>query len=238
MRWCSSTGQRSSLRIEPGWVSAAIGAVIGAGAGPECHPVSIPTLRPDRLLEGEDSKTLFAKDARHWIGVYQQMIGFKEDLLGRIRTQLARLPSAARADVIDNDVSALEDQLLRYRRRLEFWYARQWQLEGLQIDHDGRTLTYRDRVISLTKREFQLLVFLVSRSPNFVTPGRLLVDAWHDGNLPEETLRTYIARLRTKMTSLGVSAAIKNKPRAGYAIVFVERAPINLDGGNGRGMEG
>ena len=101
-----------------------------------------------------------------------------------------------------------------------------------------RTLTYRDRVISLTKREFQLLVFLVSRSPNFVTPGRLLVDAWHDGNLPEETLRTYIARLRTKMTSLGVSAAIKNKPRAGYAIVFVERPQINLDGGNGRGMEG
>ena len=195
-------------------------------------------MRSDRLLEGEDSKTLFARDARHWIGVYQQMIGFKEDLLGRIRTQLAHLPAVARADVIDNDINALEEQLLRYRRRLEFWYARQWQLEGLQIDHDGRTLTYRDRVISLTKREFQLLVFLVSRSPTFVSPSRLLVDAWHDGNLPEETLRTYIARLRTKIVSLGVRAAIKNKPRAGYAIVFVEQAPISLDGRGPMSMDG
>ena len=158
------------------------------------------------------------------------MIGFKEDLLGRIRTQLAHLPAVARADVVENDINALEDQLLRYRRRLEFWYSRQWQLEGLQIDHDGRTLTYRERVISLTKREFQLLVFLVGRSPNFVSPTRLLVEAWHDGNLPEETLRTYIARLRTKIVSLGVRAAIKNKPRAGYAIVFVEQAPISVDG--------
>ena len=192
--------------------------------------MTAPTLRPDRLLEGEDSRTLFARDARHWIGVYQQMIGFKEDLLGRIRTQLAHLPAVARADVVENDINALEDQLLRYRRRLEFWYSRQWQLEGLQIDHDGRTLTYRERVISLTKREFQLLVFLVGRSPNFVSPTRLLVEAWHDGNLPEETLRTYIARLRTKIVSLGVRAAIKNKPRAGYAIVFVEQAPISVDG--------
>ncbi|TMF02700.1 MAG: winged helix-turn-helix transcriptional regulator [Chloroflexi bacterium] len=192
--------------------------------------MTAPTLRPDRLLEGEDSRTLFARDARHWIGVYQQMIGFKEDLLGRIRTQLAHLPAVARADVVENDINALEDQLLRYRRRLEFCYSRQWQLEGLQIDHDGRTLTYRERVISLTKREFQLLVFLVGRSPNFVSPTRLLVEAWHDGNLPEETLRTYIARLRTKIVSLGVRAAIKNKPRAGYAIVFVEQAPISVDG--------
>ena len=192
--------------------------------------MTAPTLRPDRLLEGEDSRTLFARDARHWIGVYQQMIGFKEDLLGRIRTQLAHLPAVARADVVENDINALEDQLLRYRRRLEFWYSRQWQLEGLQIDHDGRTLTHRERVISLTKREFQLLVFLVGRSPNFVSPTRLLVEAWHDGNLPEETLRTYIARLRTKIVSLGVRAAIKNKPRAGYAIVFVEQAPISVDG--------
>jgi DNA-binding response OmpR family regulator len=199
--------------------------------------LSTSTERSDRLLEGEDSRTLFARDARHWIGVYQQMIGFKEDLLSRIRMQLARLPAVARADVIDNDIDALEEQLLRYRRRLEFWYGRQWQLEGLHIDHDRRTLTYRDRVISLTKREFQLLVFLVSRSPNFISPSRLLVDAWHDGNLPEETLRTYIARLRTKMASLGVTAAIKNRPRTGYAIVFVEQPPSFLDGAGG-GMEG
>ena len=207
------------------------------GEGQTRHRLSTSITRPDRLLEGEDSKTLFARDARHWIGVYQQMIGFKDDLLDRVRTQLAHLPAAARADVVDNDINALEEQLLRYRRRLEFWYGRQWQLEGLHIDHDERTLSFRDRVISLTKREFQLLVFLVSRSPNFISPARLLVDAWHDGNLPEETLRTYIARLRTKMASLGVTAAIKNRPRTGYAIVFAEHRTISLAGADGQGME-
>jgi DNA-binding winged helix-turn-helix (wHTH) protein len=52
----------------------------------------------------------------------------------------------------------------------------------------------------------------------------LLVEAWHDGHLPEETLRTYVARLRTKLASLGATARIKNRPRRGYAIVFSEPA--------------
>ena len=178
----------------------------------------------DRLLEGEDPGTLFARDVRHWIAVYREMIGFQEDLLARVQEQLQRLPKAARKYVVDNDISLIANQLLRYRRRLDFWYARQWQLEGLEIDHDGRTVAYRDRSMSLTKREFQLFVLLVSRSPNFISPSRLLVEAWHDGQLPQETLRTYIARLRGKLASLGATAEIKNRPRRGYAMVFSERA--------------
>lgn len=178
----------------------------------------------DRLLEGEDPDTLFARDVRHWIAVYREMIGFKEELLDRIHGQIERLPKAARADVVKNDIGMLDAQLERYRRRLDFWYARQWQLEGLQIDHDQRSVLYRDRSITLTKREFQLFVLLVSRSPNYITPSRLLIEAWHDGHLPEETLRTYIARLRNKLASLGATAEIKNRPRRGYAMVFSERA--------------
>ena len=174
------------------------------------------------MLEGEDPSTLFARDVRHWIAIYREMIEFNEDLLGRVREQLERLPKAGRQDVIDNDISLVANQLERYRRRLDFWYARQWELEGLQIDHEERTVSYRDRAMSLTKREFQLFVLLVSRSPNFISPSRLLVEAWHDGNLPEETLRTYIARLRSKLASLGAIAVITNRPRRGYAIVFGE----------------
>ena len=176
----------------------------------------------DRLLEGEDSSTLFAGDVRHWIAVYREMIGFKEDLLNRVEEQLERLPKAARRDVVDNDIALIAGQLERYRRRLDFWYARQWQLEGLSVDHDERTVKYRDRSAALTKREFQLFVLLVSHSPNYMSPSRLLMEAWHDGHLPEETLRTYIARLRTKLASLGASAEIRNRPRRGYAIVFAD----------------
>lgn len=183
---------------------------------------------PDRLLEGEDPRTVFPKDARHWISVYREMIGFKEDLLNRIRTLLTSLPRAGRQDVIDNDVGALEDQLERYQRRLEFWYVRQWHLEGLQVDDETRTVTYRDTSVSLTKREYQLLMLLVTRSPNFISPNQLLVQAWHDDRLPEESLRTYIGRVRTKLHSLGLAAEIQNRPRRGYALIF-EDLPKAMD---------
>jgi hypothetical protein len=184
------------------------------------RPLNARSAKPDRLLEGEDPDTVFASDVRHWIAVYREMIGFNEDLLGRLEDQVQRLPRAAHEGAVDADVSLIAAQLERYRRRLGYWYERQWELEGLEIDHDERTVAYRDRVIAFTKREFQLFVLLVSRSPNFISPSRLLVEAWHDGQLPEETLRTYIARVRAKLASLGASVAIKNQPRRGYAIVF------------------
>lgn len=148
------------------------------------------------------------------------MIGLKGDLLNRIRILPATLPAGARQDVIDNDVDLLEDQLQRYRRRLEFWYARQWYLEGLQIDDETRTVTYREASVSLTKREYQLLILLVARSPNFVSASQLLVQAWHDDRLPEESLRTYIGRVRAKLQNLGLPAQIQNRPRRGYALIF------------------
>lgn len=189
--------------------------------------MQIPTPR-DRLLEGEDPRTGFPQDARHWIAVYREMIEFKEGLLGRIRTLLSTLPPVARQDVMESDVAMLEDQLQRYHRRLEFWYSRQWNLEGLRIDDESRTITYRDKSVNLTKRELQLLVMLVSRSPSFVSPNQLLVQAWHDARLPEETLRTYIGRVRTKLGTLGVAAEIQNRPRHGYALVFKENVEGRL----------
>ncbi len=181
-----------------------------------------PATKTDRLLEGEDPNSQFGRDARHWISVYREMIAFKEDLLARVSGQLEHLPRAARQDVLENDIGMLEEQLQRYRRRLDYWYERQWVLEGLHIDASDRTVSFRDKSITLTKREYQLFVLLATRSPEYIAPQRLLAEAWHDGHLPEETLRTYIARLRGKLTSLGARAEIKNRPRRGYAVIFSE----------------
>jgi DNA-binding response OmpR family regulator len=177
----------------------------------------------DRLLEGEDPQTIYPHDARHWIAVYREMIDFKDQLLARVEAQLRRLPKAARSDVSDNDIGLIRNQLNRYQRRLEFWYSRQWELEGLHVDQETRVITYRDRAVRLTKRELELLTMLVSLSPRFITPRQLLVQAWHDSRLPEETLRTYIVRLRGKVAQLGVDAEIVNRPRRGYALVFAEK---------------
>lgn len=88
-----------------------------------------PAPQPDRLLEGEDPRTVSPQDARHWIAVYDEMIEFKERLLDRVRSRLTALPVAARQDVIGNDIVLIEAQLLRYRGRLEYWNGRQWALE-------------------------------------------------------------------------------------------------------------
>ena len=47
---------------------------------------------------------------------------------------------------------------------------------------------------------------------------QLFVEAWHDSRLPEESLRTYLSRLRKKLKELGADAAVVNKSRKGYAL--------------------
>ena len=174
----------------------------------------------DSLLEGEDPETRFAQDARHWIAIYRELIAFRTGVLVRVQAQVRRLPASARADATRTDVPIIEEQLARYQRRLEFWYAKQWQLEGLVVDPESRALRYRDRVAMLTTREYQLFTTLANRTSGYTRSPQLLVEAWHDAGLPEETLRTYIVRLRAKLAELGLPLRIDNRPRQGYAIVF------------------
>jgi DNA-binding response OmpR family regulator len=170
------------------------------------------------LLEGEDPDTRFAQDARHWIAIYRELIAFRTTGLARVRAQVRG--AARQAASMREDVPMIEQQLARYRRRIEFWYERQWELEGLVIDEDSRTITHRDRSAMLTNREYQLFMTLVNRPSGYMTAHQLLVEAWHDARLPEETLRTYIVRLRGKLAELGIPVRIHNRPRRGYALVF------------------
>jgi DNA-binding response OmpR family regulator len=175
-------------------------------------------------MEGEDPETQFAQDARHWIAIYQELIAFRSNVLARVYAQVRRLPASMRSDAVTTDVAIIEEQLARYRRRLEFWYEKQWQLEGLVVDPDSRTITYRDRSVMLTNREHQLFMTLAGRTNGYTRSSQLLVEAWHDAGLPEETLRTYIVRLRGKLAELGIPLRIDNRPRRGYAILFDDPA--------------
>ena len=173
----------------------------------------------DRLLEGEDPGSLRPQDTRHWISVYREMIAFKEDLLTRVNSDLMNVSAAAKVD-LDDDVKLIESQLKRYRRRLTYWVERQLELEEIAIDAVTRTVTYRDSSITLTRREFQILALLIGRPEKYFTAEQLLVEAWHDDRLPEESLRTYISRVRKKLIELDAGAQVVNKSRKGYAFIF------------------
>ena len=174
----------------------------------------------DRLLEGEDPESMRPQDTRHWISVYREMIAFKEDLLKRVIANLEQVSRAAKIDLTD-DLTLVQSQLDRYSRRMNFWVQRQLELEDLVVDSKARTITYRDNTISLTRREFQVLAVLMNRPDRYYSAGQLLVEAWHDGRLPEESMRTYISRVRKKLKELGNGAEVVNKSRKGYALVFV-----------------
>ena len=150
------------------------------------------------------------------------MIAFKDDLLKRVTGNLERVSPAARVDLTD-DVTLIQSQLDRYSRRMSFWVDRQLELEDLVVDVETRTVSYHDNSISLTKREFQLLAVLMSRPDKYFSAEALLVEAWHDGRLPEESMRTYISRVRKKLKTLGNGAEVVNKSRKGYALVFDNR---------------
>jgi len=171
-------------------------------------------------VEREDPGTAFASDARHWIVIYRERIALYSDLLERAREVLSRSLSSRGAESLAADVAVLEAQVARYRSRLEFWYERQWALEGLQLDRDSRTVSHRDRSVRLTGREYQLLETLAHRPGAHIRPRQLLVEAWRDSRLPEETLRTYIVRLRAKLAELDAGIKIQNRPGHGYALVF------------------
>lgn len=147
------------------------------------------------------------------------MIGFKDDLLTRVSESLIHVSPAAKVDLND-DVQLIEAQLQRYARRLDYWVERQLELEEITVDSKTRTVTFRDHSIALTRREFQLLAMLMKRPERYFSAGQLLVEAWHDSRLPEESLRTYISRVRKKLRELGADAEVVNKSRKGYALIF------------------
>jgi len=151
------------------------------------------------------------------------MIAFKEDLLERVTTDLMRVSAAAKTD-LDDDIKLIDSQLKRYRRRLRYWVERQLELEEIAIDSRTRTVTYRASSVTLTKREFQILAMLMSRPEKYFSAQQLLVEAWHDDRLPEESLRTYISRVRKKLTELDAGAQVVNKSRKGYALIFKPHA--------------
>jgi hypothetical protein len=82
----------------------------------------------DRLLEGEDPKTIELEDAVHWRDVYGELLGFKRKLLSTVDRSSARLAAESLQEVTI-DVAILEAERDRLERRLRFWSERCRRLE-------------------------------------------------------------------------------------------------------------
>ena len=161
-------------------------------------------------IVGEDLATERAAEAARWVRIYAELVALHEDRLAE-----ARGPAAAELEVVLDQV----------RSRLDEWRQRHLALAGMDFDPYARLLNVAGRVIPLTRREAQLLDFMLERPGQFFTSEVLIRDAWEDQRLAPEQVRTYIVRLRRKLEESQAPARLANKPRLGYALNVEPVAP-------------
>jgi len=153
------------------------------------------------------------------MSIYADLLEFKRGILDRVRRDMANLQlPAQKAAAIDLEI--IETQMHGYEVRLDLWYRRLWELHGLWLDPAGRMVRHEGHEVALTKREFQLLQFLLDHPHRFFTTSQILGQAWADPALFPEEVRNYVRRLRKILLDLAIPVDLVNKPGKGYSLVF------------------
>jgi DNA-binding response OmpR family regulator len=153
------------------------------------------------------------------MSIYADLLEFKRGILDRIRRDMANLqPPAQKAAA--TDLQIIEAQMHGYELRLDLWYRRLWELQGLWLDPAGRMVRHEGQEVALTKREFQLLQFLLDHPHRFFTTTQILGQAWADPALFPEEVRNYVRRIRKILIDLAIPVDLVNKPGKGYSLVF------------------
>lgn len=89
----------------------------------------------------------------------------------------------------------------------------------ITIDLEKRQVTNHEKLVDLTAREFDLLVYLARNSGKVFTHQQILRDIWGMGYGNEtHYLRVYINRLRKKLDDLN-GELIKTSPGIGYQLL-------------------
>jgi DNA-binding response OmpR family regulator len=95
---------------------------------------------------------------------------------------------------------------------------------GLMFDARQRTVKGEDGGTSLTKREWQLLSFFLSSPNQSFTAEEVAVPAWGpDASI--EQFRTYITRLRRKLSPFAGACEIVSEKGKGYRLVLRRPKP-------------
>jgi DNA-binding response OmpR family regulator len=153
------------------------------------------------------------------MSIYADLLEFKRGILSRVERDLANLKPPAK-QAASEDLQIIESQMHGYQERLDLWYRRIWELQGLWLDPEGRLVRHKGREVTLTKREFQLLQFLLDHPQRYFTTSQILGQAWADPALFPEEVRNYVRRLRKILIDLDIPVDLLNKPGKGYSLVI------------------
>jgi two-component system response regulator MprA len=90
---------------------------------------------------------------------------------------------------------------------------------ALRLDPGTHAMHLGDRSAALTPTEYRLLAALAARPGDVVRRRELIAAAWPDGAIVHDnTLDTYVGRLRRKLRELGVDEEIATARGVGYSL--------------------
>ena len=173
----------------------------------------------ERLLEGEDPGTAHAEDARRWLVVYGELLAYKDSVLERTLLTIERAGPEAAAEITRTDVPIISEERERFRRRFGYWQERVRELGGgLDFDPARRTIQHRGQAVRLSRREAELLRFLLEHPGQRFAPRELAARAWRAPKLSSEQVRNYVVRLRRKLSGASLPCTLVSEPGVGYSL--------------------
>jgi len=90
------------------------------------------------------------------------------------------------------------------------------ELAGTTIDSGSRSITRGERSVSFSRRDWELLTFLLANPGQWFTAEELVRLAWRSTRYSAEQLRSYVMRLRRKMSPLDLPFAVTSQQGRGY----------------------
>jgi DNA-binding response OmpR family regulator len=167
--------------------------------------ISIGVLKRELTeLPGEDLTTSALPEVAGWISIY-------EELASVLRSVIARAEGKPEAVELQRNLAWIEE-------RLGAWRDRHTELAGVVIERKSHTLTYAGKTVRLTRREADLLDFLLRHPRRPFTSKQLATLAWQNSRLSDAQVRTYIMRLRSRLREVGLEQVITVSRNRGYGI--------------------
>src|SRR5207237_8657252 len=124
-------------------------------------------------------------------------VSIYEEIATVLRSGISRATGSAEPQELRQNLTWIED-------RLAAWRDRHAELAGVVIDRRDHTLTYAGKSLRLTRREADLLDFLLRHPRRPFTSKQLATLACQNSRLYDAQVRTYITRLRSRLPDGGL----------------------------------
>jgi DNA-binding response OmpR family regulator len=185
----------------------------------EVRKIAQAAVDHERLLEGENPDTQHPEDARRWLAVYSELLAYKEGVIARTQHAVQQLAPESAAEIEQTDIPILSEERDRFRRRLHYWQRRVRDLGGgIDFDYEVRVIRHGGRAIRLSRREAELLTFLLEHPGQSFAPRKLASQAWLAPSLSSEQVRNYVVRLRRKLGGADLPFTLLSEPGTGYSL--------------------